>query len=90
MKELKMVIFFTLFSIAAMTSGYWMWLVLMIFPLSLVLIAPAVVLTNSFRTLFLKFFKSHHPTKKVTPNVRPVAFSREANEIELTFLPVNF
>ncbi len=87
MKELKIVIFFTLFSVAAMTSGYWMWLVLMIFPLSLVVIAPAVVIFNTIKSLF---FKSHQPHRKVQAKVYPIADSRGAIEADLTFLPINF
>ncbi len=90
MKELKAVVFFTLFSVAAMTSGYWMWLVLVLFPMIVFLVAPVLVLIN----ITYSYFLSRPPTKRNRGKVRQLAISdrlsEKMDEMELTFLPVNF
>ncbi|MEK6773275.1 MAG: hypothetical protein AABY64_04995 [Bdellovibrionota bacterium] len=88
MKELKAVVFFTLFSVAAMTSGYWMWLVLVLFPMMVFLVAPVLVLIN----ITYSYFSSRPATKqrKVRRLVVSDRLSEKMDEMELTFLPVNF
>lgn len=89
MKRLKPVVFFTLFSMAAMTSGYWMWLVLVLFPLAVVVMATLLLAFDTVHS-FLMSYRSRPSLKKVKQKVRPIAISPGAAEAELTFLPITF
>lgn len=89
LKRLKPVVFFTLFSMAAMTSGYWMWLVLVLFPLAVVVMATLLLAFDTVHS-FLMSYRSRPSLKKVKQKVRPIAISPGAAEAELTFLPITF